>query len=61
MSDEVKVTVLPGCDFCDRTARYDGKTIMGPWANMCQKHWDKHGVGRLGTGYGQRLLLRKKK
>ena len=26
---------LPQCDFCARPARYDGKTVYGPWANMC--------------------------
>lgn len=24
------------CDFCGDTARYDGKTIRGPWAYMCE-------------------------
>lgn len=32
----------------------DGKTVMGPWGNMSPKSWARHGVGRLGTGYGQR-------
>lgn len=25
----------PKCDFCGQTAAYDGKTIHGPWAYMC--------------------------
>jgi len=29
---------------------------MGPWANMCQEHFDAYGVG-LGTGQGQKYLL----
>lgn len=33
---------------------YDGKTRMGPWANMTEDSWQVHGVGRLGTGYGQK-------
>lgn len=31
----------------------DGKTKMGPWANMSLNSWKKYGVGKLGTGYGQ--------
>lgn len=31
----------------------DGKTRGGPWANMCEQCFSKHGVG-LGTGRGQR-------
>lgn len=31
----------------------DGRTKMGPWANMCVRCHDRHGVG-LGTGKGQR-------
>ena len=56
---EVKVEVLPKCDFCDRQAAYDGKTKMGPWANMCEAHFNVYGIG-LGLGRGQRLILNKK-
>jgi hypothetical protein len=56
MSTEVKVARIPKCDFCSNPAVYDGKTIMGPWANMCGSHFSAHGVG-LGTGRGQRLIL----
>ena len=69
MSTEVKVTSLPDCDLCQAQAdsgrrpkdnvfkaKYDGKTRMGPWANMCPAHFQEHGVG-LGTGKGQRLVL----
>ena len=56
---EVEVSALPACDLHgDGTpALYDGKTVMGPWANMCQDHFDKFGVG-LGTGRGQKLVVR---
>lgn len=59
---EVKVLQLPNCDFCkllnkEVPAEYDAKTIQGPWANMCQKHWDRYSFHKLGTGYGQRLIL----
>jgi hypothetical protein len=30
----------------------DGKTCMGPWANMCMACHRKYGAG-LGTGLGQ--------
>ena len=48
------------CDFCAQEARtepaaYDGKTIYGPWANMCTSHFEAYGIG-LGTGRGQLLL-----
>ena len=33
---------------------YDGKTTHGPWANMSEASWRQHGVGRLGTGLGQK-------
>lgn len=33
---------------------FDGKTIGGPWANMTRRSWVRHGIGRLGTGFGQR-------
>lgn len=44
------------CDFCHTaTAVVDGKTTMGPWANMCAEDFKLHGVG-LGAGLGQRLV-----
>lgn len=62
MSTVVVVPNLPDCDFCadmgiSRPARYDGATHMGPWANMCEYHFQQYGVG-LGTGRGQKLVLR---
>lgn len=59
MSTEVEVGHIPPCDICKgNPAAYDGKTVHGPWAFMCEGCWLWHGVGRLGTGYGQRLKLR---
>ena len=59
--DSVKMTHIPECDICKYDhgksgvpASYDGKTKMGPWANMCEQHFRQHGVG-LGTGKGQKL------
>ena len=64
MSTHVYVAELPPCDICKHegmltsasTARYDGKTIFGPWANMCPEHFRSHGIG-LGTGRGQELRV----
>ena len=36
----VKIRVK--CDFCDELAVYDTQTKMGPWAYVCQKHFDKY-------------------
>jgi len=60
VSTTVKVSSLPTCDLCKQVgqsteAAYDGKTVFGPWANMCEPHFQEFGVG-LGTGRGQRLV-----
>ena len=64
MSTEVEVDKLPSCDLCkalkikdDEPALYDGATSMGPWAYMCETHFHMYGIG-LGTGQGQRLIVR---
>ena len=60
MGTHVNVAVLPPCDMCgNAVAAVDGRTVFGPWAYMCEACWDRHGVGRLGTGHGKRLGLRK--
>lgn len=61
MSDQVIVSTIPTCDLCKQrgateSAVIDGKTVYGPWANMCQSDFDMFGIG-LGTGLGQRLVL----
>ena len=53
---ETKVKTFPRCDFCPSDALYDGRTTAGPWANMCNLHFQQHGVG-LGLGKGQRLVI----
>lgn len=55
-SKEVKVSSLPKCQFCNERAKYDIKTLMGPWAYVCQHHFDAYGIG-LGVGMGLRLIL----
>jgi hypothetical protein len=56
MATKVHLTKLPQCNFCPGTAHYDGATIMGPWAYMCDAHFADYGVG-LGTGRGQELVV----
>lgn len=61
MGSEVTMDHLPLCDFhkeqgSEVPARYDAKTIYGPWAYLCQKCFELYGPSQLGTGYGQRLV-----
>ena len=67
MSDSVVVAKRPSCDIHkyrlgveDVPAEFDGKTKDGPWANMCAVCFVKYGVG-LGTGRGQRLVVKEEK
>lgn len=45
------------CDICETTIKdgicIDGRTKMGPWADMCQGCHKTHGIG-LGLGKGQK-------
>ena len=57
---EVVINEMPLCDFClqekdNFPASFDGKTKMGAWANMCEKHFRQYGIG-LGLGKGQKLM-----
>ena len=56
---ETLVNAIPDCDIHGgaHPAEFDGKTVMGPWANMCAEAMNSVGIG-LGTGKGQRLVLR---
>jgi hypothetical protein len=58
VSSTATMTYLPQCDFCGSKAEYDGKTGFGPWASMCKTHFSMLGIG-LGTGKGQKLVLKK--
>jgi hypothetical protein len=51
------VSTLPDCDFCGETAHYDTKTSFGAWANTCSNCYSSWGVGVLGLGLGQYLVL----
>lgn len=58
-----RMTEAHGCDLCRAVPIdyiIDGRTCVdspggGRWAWMCPKCWALHGVGRLGTGMGQRF------
>jgi hypothetical protein len=52
--------MLPSCDFCKEIALYDGKTHLGPWAYMCERHFNLYGVG-IGPDKGQKLVLVKQR
>lgn len=59
---EVIVEKIPACDVCGERdvvtpAVVDGRTVMGPWAYMCEEHFCLYAVG-LGVGRGQRLVKR---
>lgn len=44
------------CNICNEPIEdvfIDGKTVYGPWADMCEDDFKKYGTG-LGTGQGQR-------
>jgi len=63
MSDTAYVAKLPNCDFCkeqgtEKSAAVDAKTILGPWASMCEEHFVSMGAySTLGTGKGQRYVV----
>jgi len=44
-------------DFTVGAVMYDAKTVYGPWANMTQESFEKHAIGYLGTGYGQKYQM----
>lgn len=65
---EVKTALvdeLPPCDYCKmmgkeppEPAEYDAMTFTGPWANMCEAHYQRFGIKPLGLGRGQKLVVR---
>lgn len=62
MSEQVRVKHLPTCQFCTNNtlASYDARTVFGSWAYLCEEHFYPYTEGRLGTGWGQRLILEDK-
>jgi hypothetical protein len=64
MGTQTTVSTIPNCDVCANAvvpqqvpAYADAKLNIGPWANVCRKHFEQHGCS-LGTGRGQELILR---
>ena len=55
-----RVPHLPTCDMCkEHPAAYDARMRRSrAWAFLCEGCWTRYGIGRLGTGYGQRLIVR---
>ena len=41
--ETVQMDELPKCQFCDEQAQYDSKTVLGPWAYLCEKHQREYG------------------
>lgn len=65
-NQEAVVAQLPLCDICDHSdgpvyAEYDARLIYGGWANLCEGHFRRYTSGRLGVGYGQRLVVKEVK
>lgn len=48
----------PPCDFCKEPAKYDVKTIHGPWAYVCQKCLGIHSNPSI-SSYGYELVAEK--
>lgn len=61
MSKQVVVSELPQCNFCEKPARYDSQVVVfggTTWGYTCPQHWRSKRVSpKLGTGFGQRLVL----
>lgn len=58
------VLSLPDCDLHKYAlnmpgipAKYDKRTRTGQWGYVCEDHFKSDTDGRLGTGYGQELIV----
>lgn len=58
------VISLPDCDIHKHAlnmpgvpAKYDKRTRTGQWGYVCEDHFKSDTDGRLGTGYGQELIV----
>ena len=36
---KVPLHYMPDCQMCNKEAKYDAKTLMGPWAYVCSFHF----------------------
>jgi len=58
MSKQTTVSHLPDCDFCDERAKYDVRIpFFATWGYVCETHFQQFEC-TLGTGRGQRLILK---
>lgn len=56
----VEVEHIGQCQVCTtQKAEYDTKTVWGSWAYCCRNCFTTYGVGGLGIGRGQKLVLKK--
>ena len=39
---------MENCNFCNKEATKDGKTVQGMWAFMCEDCFKKYGVNKKG-------------
>lgn len=58
----VELSAPVNCDVCfgnglQVQASYDAKTEFGPWAYVCEDHFNQHCAG-LGLGKGQKLIVK---
>ena len=57
----IEVTQLPKCDLCDERAKYDAYIpTYATWGYVCHAHFQQFEC-KLGTGRGQRLILKEVK
>lgn len=55
---EVVMEEDQACNFCPQVAAYDGRTVYGSWAYMCEDCYKIYGIG-LGIGKGQKLVKKR--
>lgn len=57
INKEVPMESIPKCDLCKESdALYDGKTLWGPWAYMCEDCQKE-----IGTNLKQKLVLKERR
>lgn len=46
---------FPTCNFCNKLAKYDAPTKLGPWAYLCQECFNDHGIEYAAIKLEQRI------
>jgi nicotinamide mononucleotide adenylyltransferase len=49
MLKKVRVSKLPNCDMCGKTARYDCPIDSGSWGNLCEECFKDYGTNTIGS------------